>query len=245
MRTLAFDIETGPAKVYTFSLFKPVIGHTQIIEPSRIICFSAQWVGEDETMFFSEFHDGRNTMLNELHRLLDEADVTITYNGKKFDLPWVIGELITAGYPPVSPAQHIDLYQIIRSNFRYLSNKLDYAVSRLLDDSKVTHSGFQLWVDCMNGDKEGWETMKEYAVKDTALLIPLYEKLKPFIRVQPNQDLVQESDEFICPKCASTRIQKRGFIYTVASKFQRYVCLDCGGWFKDTTRLAASNLRPI
>lgn len=241
MRTLALDLETAPALVWTWSLWKPVIGHTQVKESSRILCFSAQWDGDRKTQFYSEWGDGRQAMLQALYELLDEADVVVTYNGKKFDVPWIEGELIVAGFTPPSPYKQVDLYQVIRSHSRFLSNKLDYAATRLLDDQKVTHSGFQLWLDCMAGDEKAQRLMERYAKKDTALLIPLYHRLRPWISQHPNVALHNDTEG--CPKCGSDDLERRGYATTSVSKFQRYRCRSCGGWSRDATRVGAVSSR--
>lgn len=243
-RILAFDLETAPALVYTFQTFKPVIGIDQIIESSRVICWSAMWVGEDEVMFRSEFHHSREEMLSEMHRLLDEADAVVHFNGKRFDVPWIYGEFIVEGFTPPSPVIQIDLYQVIKSNARFLSNKLQYASRRLLDDSKISHSGFSLWRDCLAGDPGAWDKMREYAMKDTALLPPLLEILRPWIKNLPNAGLYAGSDR-ACVKCGSENIVKRGWSYSQATKFQRYFCNDCGGWSKDPKRVSTTQMRQI
>ena len=234
MRILALDIETAPALVYTFSLFKPVIGHTQIKDSSRIICFSAQWVGDRKVQFYSEFHNEPAEMRQALWDLMDEADAIITYNGSKFDLPWIRGELNVHGYPPPSPSASIDLYQVIRSNARFLSNKLDYVAQRFLDEAKVTHTGFQLWLDCMAGDEKAWRLMKKYAIQDTKLLIPLYERLRPWIKSHPNLSIGMQ--HVACPRCQSTNFERRGYLAKTSGKYQRYRCNSCSGWFSDTRR---------
>ena len=165
MKLLALDIETAPATVYTFSLFKPVIGHNQVKDPGRILCFSAQWRGQKKVMFYSEHEHGQEEMLRVLHELLDEADVVLHYNGASFDIPWIEGELMLAGYPPPSPFRQIDLFQFFKRHSRLLSKKLDYVAHRFLDEQKVTHNGFQLWIDCMEGDEKAWKLMKKYGIE--------------------------------------------------------------------------------
>lgn len=242
MKILALDIETSGAVVRTFSLFKPFIGVDAIIEHPRMICWSAQWIGSKKTMFRSEHHDGRKEMLDEMHRLLDEADAVITYNGKRFDMPWIYGELMVEGYKPPSPSKHIDLYQALKSNTRFISGKLDYAVQRLLDDRKVHHQGISLWNECANGDDKAWATMKRYAIKDTALLPRLYEILLPWIPNHPNVTLYDGSFEG-CPGCGSRRVQRRGYAYTNVSKFQRLQCQDCGKWSRGKSAVGSTELR--
>lgn len=242
MRLLDIDIETAPALVYTFSLFKPMIGMEQIVEHPRIICFSAKWHGSKKVMFYSEHHDGRKEMLDQLHALLDEADAIVTYNGKRFDQPWITGELLLEGYWPPSPFARIDLYQVMRSTTRFISGKLDYAVQRLLGQRKVAHQGFSLWKDCLAGDDKAWATMKKYAVQDTALLEPLYDVLRPWIKNHPNVAL-HNGVEAGCTNCGSDDFQRRGFKATGAQLYQQYRCNKCGHWFRGKSAVGSTEMR--
>lgn len=241
MRILAFDIETSPVVAYTFSLFKTTITPDKIISDPEIMCFSAQWMDERKVQFYSTFHDGRDEMLQKLWALFDEADILVGYNITSFDIPWVYGEFIAAGMDVPSPCQVIDLYQVMKSRTRFPSKKLAYVAPRLIDDSKVTHSGFEMWKQCLAGDKKAWATMKRYAIADTKLMKPLYEKLRPWIKNHPN--LALASQDLACPVCGSTQVQRRGYSYTNASKFQRYKCNDCGKWSRASQRLSTTPLR--
>lgn len=241
-RVLALDIETMAAQVYTFSLFKPVIGHNQIIKPGRIICFSAQWEGDREVQFYSEFEHGQEEMLSKLHQLLDEADIVIHYNGASFDIPWITGELMLAGYQPPSPFRQVDLFQFMKRHTRLQSKKLDYVAHRFLDEQKVSHTGFQLWKDCDNGDPKAWKLMKKYAIKDTKLLLPLYHKVRGWMPNHPNMGLL-EGHEIACTKCGSKKYQRRGTKTTQASVFQQFQCNNCGGWFRAAHRIGTNQAR--
>ena len=59
MRLLFFDLETSPNLVYTWGLFNQNIGINQIVEPTRVLCFGAQWLGESKVHFRSVHHNGR------------------------------------------------------------------------------------------------------------------------------------------------------------------------------------------
>lgn len=248
LKVLAFDIETSPSMVYTFSLFKPYLSPEHIIEPSRMICWSAQWANHPDpsqhggrtVQFQSEYHSSRQQMLQELHDLISEADVVITYNGKKFDWPWIVGEFIAEGFPPLPPVQHIDLYQVIRRNSRFLSNKLDYVAGRLLDKRKVPHQGLELWKGCLAGDEKSWKVMRRYAKQDTALLPKLWNLVRPFTR---GANAVHAGIPDGCPSCGSVERQSRGYYRTKASVYKRYRCKDCGHWYRTATREQPTHTR--
>lgn len=247
-KILFLDIETAPAVCFTFSLWKPVIGMDQIIEPSRIIAWSAQWHGSKKTMFMSEYHDDRESMLREIHGLMSESQVIVGYNSKRFDYSWLTGEFILEGLTPLPPIHHVDLYQVAKSNMRLLSGKLDYLSLRLLDDRKVAHTGFKLWRDCLIGDVDAkakaWKLMRTYSIKDTALMLPIFDILRPWIKTFPNMGLFAEPGAFVCSKCGSADIQRRGYARSSAGVFPRFQCNACSGWSKSPVRISTTELRP-
>lgn len=245
MKILALDLETYPHLAYTWSTFKTTIGHNQIVEPARVACMSYKWIGDKgSAKITSEWEHGREDMLLNIWELLDEADVLLGYNNAGFDNKWLNSEFITEGFQPPSPSRSIDLYQVIKSNTMYPSKKLAYVAPTLVADTKVTHTGFELWVKCMAGDPEALALMESYALQDTDLLEPLYYKLRPWIKNHPVTPLYSD-DEVGCPTCGSDNIQWRGYYYTTASKFRRYRCNDCGKWSRIATRESTTALRNV
>lgn len=248
-KILLFDIETAPALVWTFGLFKPIIGIDQIERPPRVLCWSAKWLGEKKVMFQSEYHDTYEGMLQGLWNLLDEADVVAGYNSDGFDIPWMNEQFAEQGWSRPSPYTTVDLYKLSKKNFRLISGKLDYLALTMLGERKVKHEGFSLWRACIdpNDSKEkkaAWGRMKKYAIQDTALLEPLFEIFRPMI-TSLNYGLYSDSTGYVCPHCGSGSVQSRGVRRTVAGKFQRYHCQDCGGWSSDSKRIATTPLRPL
>lgn len=245
MKILMYDLETAPTLAYTFSLWQANIGHNQIVEPPRIICFSAQWYGSKKVIFKSEFHDGRKAMLEELHALFDEADVIVGYNNSGFDNSWSTGEFLADGMKPPSPYKSVDLFRTIKQVSRFPSKKLDYVAMRLLDERKVEHQGFSLWRGCMDGDAKSWAKMKQYAIQDTKLLAPLYDVLKPWIKNHPVAPLHDKIEGLACPVCSGTNTQRRGVAVTSAGVFPRYQCQDDGKWFRGSKRESTTEARNI
>lgn len=244
LKMLGLDIETAPALVYSFSAFKTNIGYNQVVEPPRIIAFSAQWKDSKRVIFYSEYHNSRQEMLDALHALLDEADIVVTFNGDSFDLPWIEGEFIAEHMRPPSPVMKIDLYKVVKKHSRWLHKKLAVVADRLIGDQKVPHQGFGLWMDCLRGDEDtkrkAWTLMRKYAKKDTALLWPLYDELLPWLKV-PHP----VAHGFACHNCGSSRLQKRGTAKTIYSEYERLQCLDCGKWLRGTTRTGVTDVRSI
>jgi uncharacterized protein YprB with RNaseH-like and TPR domain len=180
MKTLLLDIETTPMQVYTWGLWDQNISIDQIIKSTEMLCFGARWLGTKKVIFKSSHHDGKQAMLKELHKLMDEADLLVGWNSAAFDHKHINREFLENGIVPPSPTKDLDLMTITKANFLFPSNKLDYVAQKLGVGAKVKHSGFKLWLRCMEGDNKAWTEMKKYQIQDVNLLVELYDVLLPW-----------------------------------------------------------------
>ena len=231
-KILHLDIETSPNQVYTWGLWKQNIGLSQIINTGSTLCWAAKWHGEKNVHSASVHYDGRKKMLTKVHDLLDEADIVVHYNGENFDIPTLNKEFVLDKMTPPATYRQVDLLKTCKSQFRFVSNKLDFVAQALGLGAKVKHKGMDLWRDCMDGDDMAWEVMTEYNKQDVILLEKLYVELLPWIKNHPNVALFEDGTTMRCRTCASTNLHRRGFQFTNASKFQRFRCMDCGSWMR-------------
>lgn len=242
MRTLVIDIETRPATAEVWSLFKVTVSLNQLRDPGGVISFAAKWAGEKRVMFFSDFHNGHEEMVNAAWELLDQADAVVHYNGTSFDMPHLRREFLLAELPPPSPWKDIDLLRAVRSKFRFISSKLDNVSSELGIGSKVKHEGHSLWTACVAGDAKAWGRMRRYNKHDVVLTDQLYERLLPWLPGHPNVGLYSGKPG-CCPRCGSESVQRRGSAYTPLGTYAQVRCNDCGGWSRTGRRESTVELR--
>ena len=233
-KILVLDIETAPHIAYVWGAWKQNIHNSQWVSKSWIMSFSAKWLGEHE--IFTEVcktPEDEHKIIFELLLWLDEADFVVAHNGKKFDLPRIIGAAIKHGFTPPSPYKELDTLLVARREFGFVSNTLDALCEEMGLPRKDKHKkfpGFELWTACMDGVEEAWEELVEYNEQDVLILEQLYLRMRPYFRNHPNVNR-EHDDEVRCPKCGSNNIQWRGYYYTAAGLcYRRFVCLDCGGW---------------
>jgi hypothetical protein len=244
MKILFLDLETSPNLAFVWGLWQQNVSINQLMESTEVICFGARWHGKKEVIFKSVHHHGKKTMLDELHKLMEEADVLVGWNSAAFDSKHIKREFIENGYLPPSPYKEMDLMRVVKSQFKFPSNKLDYVAQTLGVGAKVQHSGFDLWVKCMADDKKAWAEMKEYQIQDVNLLIDLYEILKPWIKNHPHAAL-HEGVEGGCSNCASTNLQRRGQARTITATYQRFQCMDCGKWLRGDKTIEKTTYKSI
>lgn len=237
MKILHLDIETAPNLAHVWGIWQQNVGLPQLLESGYVLCWAAKWHQEPEVYFAGLNTHSKRQMLQEIWDILDEADVVVHYNGKSFDIPTLNGEFVEEGMTPPSQYKQIDLLKAVKSQFRFPSNKLAYVAPRLGVGRKVVHTGHQLWIDCMAGDKKAWKLMEKYNRQDTMILEDLYNKILPWIPGHPNRALYEGVDAIMC-RCGSLNYTKQGVARTPVGVYQQYKCKDCGSWFRGRQNIA-------
>ena len=238
MRILLLDIETCPLTSFHWGLWDQNIAINQIVEDGRTICWAAKWLKEREIMFDSEHESNPNKMFKRIHKLVDEADAVIHYNGTQFDMPHLNTGFLDHDLVPPSHYANIDLLQTARRQFKFASNKLDYVARRLGLGSKLKHKGMDLWRGCMNGNESDWRTMKRYNIQDVRLLEKVYLKLLPWIPNHPNLGVCINAEKLTCGSCGSENVKRDGIQYNKTLSYQRYRCKGCGKPQRSPKRLS-------
>lgn len=224
VKTLFFDIEWKPATAYVWRMWDENVGPDQLIDAGGLLCFSAIWDHSGEVIFASEWEDGHEAMVLKLYELINEADVLVTYNGDKYDIPKAMGEFLLAGLSPPPPPTSIDLVKAVKK-MGFVMNRLAFIGPFLKIGQKVKHEGFPLWTAVMSGDVAAQKRMRKYCIQDSKLLVRLYAKIKPYIR---NHPFVGERGA--CGACDGKVLHSRGYRRTKSFKIQRLQCQTCGSW---------------
>lgn len=240
MRELIIDIETSPNLAHVWGLWDQNVGLPQLIQSGEVICFAAKWEGDKRVMF----HRGPG-LVPAAHALLSEADVVIGYNQVRFDIPWLQSEMVRAGLTRPAPFAQVDLCNVVKREFRFPSNKLEYVARELLGQGKAATGGHATWIACMAGDETAWARMEKYNKADVVLTERLYQRLKPWITHLPNPALYGDTAgaEYTCPQCGGDNIVRRGLAYTRLTAYTRYSCNDCGRWGRGKSRVGGVDVR--
>lgn len=239
-KVLVFDVETAPILSWVWGLFDQNVGLNQIDSDWYILSWAAKWLGEpaSKVMYmdqrYSKNIEDDSRILRGLWKLLDEADVVITQNGNSFDIKKLNARFIMHGMKPPSSYKCIDTLLIAKAKFKFTSNKLEYMTDKLCKKyKKLKHTkfqGFDLWSQCLKGNREAWKTMEEYNKYDVLSLEELYNILAPWYGGF-NFDIYSDSKVDRC-NCGSTELKKNGIFYTSIARYQRYKCKTCGAEFR-------------
>lgn len=245
---LCFDIETMANLVWSWDVFSRGGWRAVDVEKDwHPYSFGAKWLDVNKTMYFSldqyrgwqplrvKYKDGSflhrqpnlRPLLDDMWKLLDEAQGVITWNGKRFDIKKMNSYFLAMGYPPFSPVQHIDVMKektkLTSSNY----NSLDGTGEEWGTGRKVSHEGFPLWLGCIDGDKKAQKKMKKYCIQDVELTERNYLHLRPWIANHPAMNVLTNNPE-ACTKCGGTRVHKHSTTARKATSTKTYTYNRCG-----------------
>jgi hypothetical protein len=235
-KVLILDIETAPIVAHCWGLWDQNIGLNQIKKDWHLLSFTAKWLGDAPNKAI--YMDQRNSknieddkkLLDKIWELLDSCDILLTQNGKKFDHKKVNSRFVLNGMKPPSSYKHIDTLVIAKKHFGFTSNKLEYMSDKLCvkykKQTKRKFAGFELWKECLAGNKAAWAEMEKYNRYDVLALEELYHKLIPWDN-SIDFNVYSDGLETVC-KCGSKDFNKKGFFFSPVGKFQRFKCNDCG-----------------
>ena len=233
-KILLFDIETSPCVVYSWGLGKQRLSYENLIEEWCIIAWSAMWLNETTVMgdvLTPEEATKKDDLriVKSLLKLINDADVLIAHNGRKFDVPRVMGRAIMHKLPPTSSYHIIDTLEAAKK-VKFTSNRLDYLGSVLSGEGKIKTT-FDLWLKCLHGDNDALNEMLTYNKKDVLVLKEFYLLIRPYIKSHPNVALMSEINGSACPVCGSTEFEEIGDYITQANKYDEFRCIGCGHIF--------------
>ena len=233
LKTLLLDIECTPNLSYTWGKYEQDV--IEFAKEWYLLSFSVKWLGSSKVEVFTladfaEFDrskDSDKELCKKLWKYLDEADLICGHNLDKFDARKINARFAVNGLTPPAPYKTIDTLKIAKKHFAFNSNKLNDLGITLGLGKKAETGGFQLWKDCMAGDKKAFKKMAEYNKQDVVLLEKVYLKIRPWASTHPS---VLTDSAHKCLMCGSTDVQYRGYNFSKMGKSKRWQCNSCGGW---------------
>jgi DNA polymerase elongation subunit (family B) len=252
-KILLWDIETMKMRIemdtYSLKQFSKYLRYQDITRPVTIFCVAWQWLGQpivsstsvlNDPERFEKCHWDDYHVVKTIHQLIEEADILIAHNGDNFDWKVFNARCLYHGFEPVKKPLMIDTLKIARKEFKVESNTLGYLCKFLGVEDKM-HS--PNWDKIAQGDIDEIAEAEKYCRGDIRSLRGVYEKLKVFATNHPNLNAFSNGETHNCPTCGHWDLQKRGFRYTKAGKYQAYQCKECGSWSQDKKNLIKVDIR--
>lgn len=239
-RIILFDLETLPNLGEALKVWPQLSnypGLTLRATITSVIC--AGWkVYQDKKTHcinawdFNRWNRDKNddySVVTEIHKVLQDADAVVTHNGKKFDWKFLQTRFLKYKLSPLDKIPHIDTRELASRNLFSFNNRLGYLGEQFVNDKKLDHEGWELWVKVHKRDPKAMKTMTKYCKQDVILLEKMFEILKPFATSIPNHNLWNSDENPIklCPNCGSDKVRLLGWRHTKTQSYRRLQCFEC------------------
>lgn len=252
-KVLVFDIETLPMIVTAWDTGKQYINMDNILEDYVILSWSAKGLFDSHVIgdiltptelqrrlgtVFAPNPDPHNAdyrIVKRMWKLLDEADVVITQNGKKFDVKKLNTRFIYYGFPPPRPFHHIDTMEACNAVMAPSSAKLGY-MTKFLGMRRKMDTDYALWLACQRGEPQALSMMYDYGLNDTLILEDYYSYIRAWIPNHPNFSIytnkyIDADDLTMCPVCRHIiELKSITGTYTtpIGNSYDSFRCAHCG-----------------
>ena len=203
IKRLFFDIETSPNIVYSWRIgWNLTITPDNIIDERKIICISYKWENEDKIHSLKwDKNQCDKQMLIDFIKVANQSDEMIAHNGDRFDIKWIRTRCIFHRVPMFPQYKTLDTLKKAKSGFNFNSNKLDYIAKFLGVGAKIKHSGFDMWVQVMKGDKEAMQEMVTYCEGDIVVLEDVFLTMQNYIKTNTHAGVINNNLKYSCPSC--------------------------------------------
>ena len=210
-----------------------------------IFCIGYKWFGEKKTHLISirDFKKQFNKdttddskVIEAFSKVMEEADMQVTWYGQKFDEPFVQTRLMLHDMKPLPNIAHLDAWRIARYKLKFNSNRLDTVSKSILhlQKKKETKTSIESthWIRGAAGYADSLKYIEDHCIADVNVLENVYKRIRVYGTSMPNLAKIKSKHPEGCASCGSFNIQKNGIRPTARGIQQRYRCMNCGHPFQ-------------
>lgn len=165
----------------------------------------------------------------QLYDVLSKADMWVTHNGKRFDVPFLNTRLLKHGLAPLPPVPHFDTCEVIWKKLK-MRARLDNVQKFFKFPDKKTDLVLEKHAMAAAGHAKMLKEIVVHCEADVRVLEHAYKKLRILGYKHPNIAAIAEDGDK-CPYCGKREtLQRRGYIVAKVRRSARFQCQSCGGW---------------
>lgn len=233
MNRIFLDIETAPLVVYSWSIGRKVsLSYENILTDRRIICICWKTEGQSKVNSLSWENQNDKKMLLEFAKVISDADELVGHNIRGFDLGIVKARCAFHEIQTLPKYTIVDTLSLARSNFRFVSNRLDYLGQYLGVGEKIETGGFNLWKEVLQNSIPALNRMIKYCKGDVELVERVYNRILMSVPHKTHAGVLEGNGKWSCAKCASTEVKTSKKKITASGAIQWQMnCKSCGGYY--------------
>lgn len=202
-----------------------------------IMVISYKWAGEDKVYTITRNNPSKWTrkifddkeICKQFVQVFKQADMHVTWNGTRFDVPFLQTRMLKHRLGCLPPVPHEDGLRTARRTLK-MRRSLDnvqkfFDLGTKKEDMNLT----KVWMPAAMGDPVALKQVIKRCESDVKLLEEAYNLIAPLSNVHPNVATI-EGKAVGCPVCGKQNLVHEGKRYALRHYRLRYRCKDCGHW---------------
>lgn len=151
-----------------------------------LVCSVIRRRGKD-SLFFVDSPKSERRVLDRLSAEICKCDTLVTFNGRSFDLPFIISRRLVLGAKDLglAPACHVDLFDHCRQMLRFDKLSLDHIARVLGVEVDATLTGREIphlyTTYLASRNRQARQQIIDHCVSDVRTLEKLYLRLEPLL----------------------------------------------------------------
>lgn len=181
--------------------------------------------------------DDRQLCIN-IRKILNEADMLVTYNGIKCDVPFLQTRLLHHRLESLPPIAHKDVYYTAKFKLKLSRNRLFDVQTFLGLKNEKTPVDLIQWLKALTGDAKAQKEIIHHCEQDVKVLEEAYILLRPLMNSHPRLQ-----GYGVCNKCGGQLLKNK--VYYTASKNAKMTvqCKECRGY--ETRTLTVKEMKEL
>jgi len=155
-------------------------------DTGMLVCSVIRRRGKD-SVFFVPSPGSEGRVLDRLCAEINRCDVLVTFNGRSFDLPFILSRRLILGAKDLglAPGCHVDIFEHCRQMLRFDKLSLDHIASVLGIEVNAALTGREIPhlynTYLANHSRQTKQRIIDHCVSDVRTLEKVYRRLQPLI----------------------------------------------------------------
>ena len=184
-------------------------------------------------------------LLEDVVKIMEEADVIIGHYSTKFDFPFIQTRLIIHRMKTIPQPIHIDTWRISKYCLKLNNNRLKTIAEALDCDDQKSSCSLMTWRRAKAHDLDALKLISKYNLQDVRTERAVVERLMPLTKSMPSWNVFTNDPIVRCPSCGGTHLVHRGYTHTKLFKFERLCCANCGKWMRSRTSITSKETNRV
>ena len=230
-KILIYDIETPRVEARLWWSGKQYVNGMQLTSEPNVITIAWKWLGEEKVYVdkWDKKQSDKKLMKNFL-KVYNQADMVIGYNNDKFDNKWINVRALKHNLDVNTYVQSYDIMKQSKGKNRLPSYSMNALAKFVGVETKLQHSGLQMWNNIQFGTKEeakeSMQLMVDYNIQD-------YLATRKYFKSPIHVGVLNGGKVTSCPACGCDHSKLYKTVTSIMGTKQHVMqCDDCESKYK-------------